>query len=88
MHMDLVTVLGLALADDGQRHVNLELLGDNANGGRGQDRQDQGGLHGGGSGGVGTDAYSTSGMETGREGQWKNWKVGVEDVEKHESGGL
>lgn len=51
VHLDLVALLGLALADHGESHVNLELLGNDANGGRGESGEKEGGLHGDGRGG-------------------------------------
>lgn len=51
VHLDFVALLGLALADHGESHVNLELLGNDANGGRGESGEEEGGLHGGGRGG-------------------------------------
>ena len=50
MHLNPVSLLCLAVADDGKSNVNLEVLGDNANGGRGEGGEEEGGLHGGGRG--------------------------------------
>lgn len=47
MHLDPVTLLCLAVADDRKSNVNLEVLGDDANGGRGEGGEEEGGLHGG-----------------------------------------